>query len=216
MFMNDYNLWMLFIVISSYLLGSIPTAYIAARINKVNIFEIGSGNMGATNVSRALGIRWGIGVMLFDMLKGMVAILIAIQVTPSSVAAGMTVSAISVIIGHNWSLFASLLTGTLKGGKGAATAFGTLVMIAPWQVIAITAVIGLIIVLLTRYVSLGVLTTFFFALIWTLVLILQEQMDATFMIYTVAVGVMLMLRFRENIYRLRTGTERRLGDRAQT
>jgi len=214
--MNDYNLWMLFIVISSYLLGSIPTAYIAARINKVNIFEIGSGNMGATNVSRALGIRWGIGVMLFDMLKGMVAILIAIQVTPSSVAAGMTVSAISVIIGHNWSLFASLLTGTLKGGKGAATAFGTLVMIAPWQVIAITAVIGLIIVLLTRYVSLGVLTTFFFALIWTLVLILQEQMDATFMIYTVAVGVMLMLRFRENIYRLRTGTERRLGDRAQT
>jgi len=207
---------MLFIVISSYLLGSIPTAYIAARINKVNIFEIGSGNMGATNVSRALGIRWGIGVMLFDMLKGMVAILIAIQVTPSSVAAGMTVSAISVIIGHNWSLFASLLTGTLKGGKGAATAFGTLVMIAPWQVIAITAVIGLIIVLLTRYVSLGVLTTFFFALIWTLVLILQEQMDATFMIYTVAVGVMLMLRFRENIYRLRTGTERRLGDRAQT
>ena len=214
MFINEYNLWMLTIIVISYLLGSIPTAYIVARLNNINIFEIGSGNMGATNVSRAIGIQWGVAVMVFDMLKGAIAIFIAIEITPGSVAAGMTISAISVIIGHNWSLFASLFTGTVKGGKGAATAFGTLVMIAPWQVIAITAIIGLLIVLFTRYVSLGVLTTFFFALIWNSVLIAQQQMDPTFMINTVAVGVLLMLRFRENIYRLRTGTERRLGERA--
>ena len=214
MFINEYNLWMLTIIVVSYLLGSIPTAYIVARLNNINIFEIGSGNMGATNVSRAIGIQWGVAVMVFDMLKGAIAIFIAIEITPGSVAAGMTISAISVIIGHNWSLFASLFTGTVKGGKGAATAFGTLVMIAPWQVIAITAIIGLLIVLFTRYVSLGVLTTFFFALIWNSVLIVQQQMDPTFMIYTVAVGMLLMLRFRENIYRLRTGTERRLGERA--
>ena len=213
MLIDEYNLLMLVIVIFSYLLGSIPTAYIVARINNVDIFSVGSGNMGATNVGRAIGIRWGVAVMLFDMLKGVVAILIAIQLAPGSNASAMTVSAISVIIGHNWSLFASLLRGSLSGGKGAATAFGTLLMIAPIPIVIITSIVGLLLLAHTRYVSLAVLTTFLLSLIWITALALTAQMDMTFMVYNVVVGSLLLLSFRENIQRLLTGTERRLGDR---
>jgi glycerol-3-phosphate acyltransferase PlsY len=211
--LNEYNLLMLVIVIISYLLGSIPTAYIVAKINRVNIFEVGSGNMGATNVIRAVGPRWGLAVMAFDMLKGVTALLIALQIKPGSNASAMTVAAISVIIGHNWSLFAGLLTGTIRGGKGAATAFGTMLMIAPIYVLAITTAVGLIIVARTRYVSLAVLTTLALSLIWITILVLQRVMEPSFIIYTVAVTLLIIFRFRENIERLASGTERRLGDR---
>lgn len=216
MFINEYNLLMLVIVIISYLLGSIPTAYIAARIQHVNIFEIGSGNMGATNVTRAIGLKWGVGVMVFDMVKGMVAIVIALQIKPDSAsnAAAMTVAAISVIFGHNWSLFASLLTGTMRGGKGAATAFGTLIIIARPEVMVVTFIIGILIVASTRYVSLGVLTACFLSLFWIVLRIAQHELDSTFLIYTAVVAALLLMRFRENIQRLLTGTERRFGEHA--
>ena len=205
---------MLIIVIISYLLGSIPTAYIVAKVNRVNIFEVGSGNMGATNVIRAVGPRWGLAVLMFDVLKGVIAILIALQIKPGSNASAMTVAAISVIIGHNWSLFAGLLTGTIRGGKGAATAFGTMLMIAPFYVLAITTAVGLIIVARTRYVSLAVLTSLALALVWITILVLQRAMAPSFIIYTAAVMLLLIFRFRDNIDRLVRGTERRLGDRA--
>ena len=204
---------MLIIVIISYLLGSIPTAYIVAKINRVNIFEVGSGNMGATNVIRAVGPQWGLAVLLFDIMKGIVAILIALQIKPGSNASAMTVAAISVIIGHNWSLFAGLLTGTVRGGKGAATAFGTMLMIAPLYVLAITTAVGLIIVARTRYVSLAVLSSLALALLWITILVLQRLLAPSFIIYTVAVMMLLIFRFRDNIDRLVRGTERRLGDR---
>jgi acyl phosphate:glycerol-3-phosphate acyltransferase len=211
--MNDYLTAMLFIVIFSYLLGSIPTAYIVARLKNINIFEVGSGNMGATNVVRALGPRWGAGVLLFDVLKGVIAITLARYLLPDSKGAATTVSAIVVVIGHNWSLFAALVTGTLRGGKGAATAFGTLLMIAPVQVIVGMTVLGGLVVARTRYVSLGVLLAFALATIWMTVLILQQKLEPDLMTYSWVLALMIMVRFRDNIQRLLAGTERRLGER---
>jgi len=211
--MYDYLTSMLMIVIFSYLLGSIPTAYIVARLKNINIFEVGSGNMGATNVVRALGPRWGVGVLLFDVLKGVIAITIARMLLPDSKGAATTVSAIVVVIGHNWSLFAALITGTLRGGKGAATAFGTLLMIAPVQVIVGMAVLGGLVVARTRYVSLGVLLAFALATVWMTVLILQQKLEPDLMTYSWVLALMIMVRFRDNIQRLLAGTERRLGER---
>lgn len=212
---NEYNLHMLLIVIVSYLLGSIPTAYLIAKANGIDIFAVGSGNMGATNVSRALGWKAGIAVLVIDVLKAVVAIVIAQQIKPptGSMASATTIASISVIVGHNWSLFATLLTGTLRGGKGAATAFGTLLMIAPIQVWIAMVIIGTVIVARTRYVSLAVLTMITMAVLWLTVLALQQQQDGTFVIYAWVLAGLIALRFRENIQRLLSGTERRLGER---
>lgn len=201
------------IVIISYLLGSTPTAYIVARINGRNIFEVGSGNMGATNVTRALGLKWGLLVLAIDVFKAMLAIMIARLIKPGSYESATAVAAIVVIVGHNWSLFATLLTGTLRGGKGAATAFGTLLMIAPIQVWIGMAIVGSLVIARTRYVSLAVLVMISLAVLWMTVLTLQQQLDETVILYSWALAGLIALRFRENIQRLLKGTERRLGER---
>jgi glycerol-3-phosphate acyltransferase PlsY len=201
------------VVVISYLLGSIPTGYLIGRLRHVNIFEIGSGNMGATNVIRATGgIGWGLLVWFFDSTKGVVAMLIAAQIIPTNAAAASVLAAIIAIIGHNWSLFATLVTGTIRGGKGAATAFGTLFLIVPFHVIAAMLVLCGFIIALTRYVSLGVLMMFALAIIWILVLISEQLIPFEYLFYTLAITSLILIRFRENIQRILAGTERRLGE----
>jgi glycerol-3-phosphate acyltransferase PlsY len=211
------------VVVVSYLLGSLPTAYLIGRLKNVNIFDIGSGNMGATNVIRAVGFGWGVSVWFFDSVKGIAAILLARKIMVNHEASATTIAAVVAIVGHNWSLFATLLTATMhngkiratiRGGKGAATAFGTLFMVVPvYGLVAITVVGGLI-VAVTRYVSLGVLVTFAIALAWILVLISQHRLEHEFMYYSLTVGALILLRFRGNIQRLIEGRERRLGEPA--
>ncbi len=202
------------IIIPSYLLGSIPTAYLVARLRGVNIFEVGSGNMGATNVIRALGLGWGLLVWLCDSLKGILAILLATLLMPADATLATVIAATSAVIGHNWSVFAALVTGTLRGGKGAATWFGTMLVIAPLQVVVGMTVLGGFIIAATRYVSLAVLGMFSLSGLWMLVLISQSKLPYEYTIYTLLVTAMMLYRFRENIQRLLAGTERRLGERA--
>ncbi len=210
----EYGLAIIGIVVFSYLLGSIPTAYVIARFKGVNIFEVGSGNMGATNVIRALGFWWGILVWLFDSLKGVMAIILANLILPENHAAATAIAATVAVVGHNWSLFAALVTGTLRGGKGAAIWFGTMLVMAPIQVIVGMCVLGGFVIALTRYVSLAVLAMFGLSTLWMLVLIGQHQRPGEYVIYSLLVTAMMLFRFRENIQRLLTGTERRLGERA--
>jgi glycerol-3-phosphate acyltransferase PlsY len=201
------------VVVVSYLLGSTPTAYLIARHKGVNIFEVGSGNMGATNVIRAMGFWWGIAVWMFDSLKGIVAIVLSNLIVPDHAAAVTAISATAAVVGHNWSLFASLVTGTLRGGKGAAIWFGTMLVMAPIQVVVGMSVLGGFIIALTRYVSLAVLAMFGLSTLWMLVLIGQRQLPTEYTVYALLVTAMMLYRFRENIQRLLAGTERRLGER---
>jgi glycerol-3-phosphate acyltransferase PlsY len=201
----------------------LPTAYLFGRLKNINIFDIGSGNMGATNVVRAVGFGWGLSVWFCDVLKGMAAILVARHIMSESTASATSIAAIVAIIGHNWSLFATLLTATMqngkirlivRGGKGAATAFGTLLMVAPVQVIVVITVIGGLIVATTRYVSLGVLVTFGLGITWMLILISQHRLEQEFAFYSVMMAALILVRFRGNIQRLLEGSERRLGETA--
>jgi glycerol-3-phosphate acyltransferase PlsY len=201
------------VVIVGYFLGAIPTAYVIARMKHINIFEVGSGNMGATNTSRALGFGWGILVWALDMAKGVAAIYVARQILHDSVALATAISAVASIIGHNWSIFVALLTGRLRGGKGAAVAFAALLVIAPGIVVGIS-LIGTFILFVTRYVSLAVLVMFAIATLWMIVLVNQEAMPLEYSYYSLLVAALIAYRFRENIDRLLRGTERRLGERA--
>ena len=212
----------LVIVVLSYLLGSFPTAYLVAKLHNINIFEVGSGNMGGTNAARALGLSWGLVVSGVDIVKGIAAIVVARLILPDELWLATTVSGIVVIIGHNWSLFATMIYMaankgsrlTIRGGKGAATAFGTLLMIAPVTTILGMLTLGVSLVIITRYVSLGVLSAFGVAIAWLLVLAAQQDTNIMpYAPYAILLAFLLILRFRGNIQRLLAGKERRLGER---
>ncbi len=223
MFTSDNAAQVLLIILSSYLIGSFPTAYFVGKVKNVNIFEVGSGNMGGTNVARAVGKGWAIFTGLIDVLKGILAVLLARDlILPAQIGVATSVSATCVVVGHNWSLFATVLTASIKegklklivrGGKGAATAFGAMLMIQPFQIL-VAATIGLAVIARTRYVSLGVLIGFAVANIWLILLVGAEFQKPILLLYAVALTVMIPLRHWSNVQRLVAGTERRLGERA--
>jgi len=200
-----------------YVIGSFPTAYLIGRVNSINIFEVGSGNMGAANVIRALGFRWGAIVWLLDMCKGIVAVLLGAAM-PGYAITGMVIGAVAVVVGHNWSVIATLITGTVRGGKGAATAAGTwLILMAPWPgILIVTLLVWGAIVVFTRYVSLGVLVSVALGTLWVIGLMVfgDAGFPAIYLLYILGVGSMIFYRHRENIVRLLQGSERKLGERA--
>ncbi|MYE27950.1 MAG: glycerol-3-phosphate acyltransferase [Chloroflexi bacterium] len=223
MFNTDNAAQALLIIVSSYLIGSFPTAYFVGLARNVNIFEVGSGNMGGTNVARAVGKSWAIFTGLVDVLKGVFAVWLARDlILPEQIGVATSVSATCVVVGHNWSLFATLLTASIKegklrliarGGKGAATAFGAMLMIQPFQIL-VAAAIGGAVIARTRYVSLGVLIGFAVANVWLILLVGAEVQKPILLLYAIALTVMIPLRHRGNLQRLLAGKERRLGESA--
>jgi glycerol-3-phosphate acyltransferase PlsY len=139
-------------------------------------------------------------------------VLIALRIMPEAPAQATVLAAILAIIGHNWSAWIALLTGRIRGGKGAATAFGALLMIVPLQVIAVMLVIGGLIIAVTRYVSLAVLLMFGLATVWMILLFVNGAVPVEYLIFSLVLAALLVFRFRENIKRLMAGTERRLGE----
>ena len=225
MFNADNALQVIACIVACYLIGSFPTAYFVGKARNVNIFEVGSGNMGGTNVARAVGKGWAVFTGLVDVSKGVFAVWLARDVIlPEQIGVATSISATSVVVGHNWSLFATILTASIKegklrlivrGGKGAATAFGAMMMIQPFQSL-VAAVIGIAIISRTRYVSLGVLIGFAVANLWLILLVGTEFQKPILLLYAVALSVMLLLRHRSNVQRLLTGTERRLGEQVSS
>ncbi len=223
MFTPDNAAQVILIIVTCYLIGSFPTAYLVGKAQNINIFEVGSGNMGGTNVARAVGNGWAIFTGLFDVGKGIFAVWLARDIIlTEQIGVATSVAATVVVIGHNWSLFATLLSVSIKegklqfifrGGKGAATAFGAMLMIQPFQIL-VAACIAVYIIFKTRYVSLGVLIGFAIANIWLIILVGTQFQQPILLLYAVALSLMLYVRFRDNIQRLMSGTERRLGEKA--
>ncbi|RTG98425.1 glycerol-3-phosphate 1-O-acyltransferase PlsY [Thermus scotoductus] len=191
----------LLVLFLAYLLGSVPAGVLVARTYGVDIRKVGSGNIGATNVLRALGPGPALVVAFFDVFKGGIAVLIARAVGIEGPLLGGV--ALAAVLGHNYSLFLGF-----KGGKGVATSFGTLLFLDP--ILALwTFPIGVSVMLLTRYVSAGSMTGGVAATVLALAL-------ARPLWEVVTVALMTLLIFwthRENLKRLQAGTERRLGEK---
>ncbi len=223
MFTADNATQVILIIVAGYLIGSFPTAYVVGKLKNINIFEVGSGNMGGTNVERALGKGWALVTIVVDVGKGVLAVWLARDIIlPQQIGVATAVSATCAVVGHNWSLFATIFTASFKGGrlklivrggKGAATAFGAMMMIQPFQSV-VAAGIAIAIILRTRYVSLGVLIGFGVANLWLILLVGTEFQKPIILLYALTLSLMLVLRHRGNIQRLLAGTERRLGERA--
>ena len=195
-------------LLGAYLIGSIPTAYLVGRGNGIDLRTVGSGNLGATNVFRTLGWKWGLLVYVVDVLKGLGPVLLFPGLAavsggwPWGVAFGVL-----AILGHVRPVFL-LWQG---GGKGVATASGVFLALTP--VPALCALIAFVIVVsITRYVSLGSLVG---AAVLPIVLVVREHGVTPLVWVSVTVASFVFWTHRENIGRLRRGEERRIGRSAQ-
>lgn len=151
------------IVIASYLIGSIPMAYILGKFFKgIDIRKAGDGNVGAANAYRQIGPAAGIFVMIFDIMKGVVTVLIAQQFTTQT---GVYFAGFTVTVGHIWPVFLNF-----KGGRGEATAGGVLVALIPAMLILL--VIAIMPFAITRNTM--ILGAILFAPLWLIALVLHS------------------------------------------
>ena len=198
------------LLVGSYLLGSIPFGYLAGRLVGIDIRQTGSGNVGATNVVRVLGKRYGYPVFALDFLKGFGAVKISMLMAPgrppewnSSEIVGI-LAAMSSILGH---LYPPWLK--FKGGKGVATSAGALLALTPVPTL-IGVAIWIIVFWLTRYVSLASITAAVVLPIVILVVSSQDQNKRKPLVYSSAcVAAVVIWRHRSNLSRLMRGTEPR-------
>ncbi len=192
----------------AYLFGAVPWGIVVGRLfGGVDIREYGSGNIGFTNVLRVVGVVPGIITGVLDFSKGILPVLLPRLVSddPWLQAAG----AGAAVIGHTWPVFLGF-----RGGKGVATGMGAALAMGPLQVLAIAA-IGLPLLAKVRYVSLMVLI---FAPLLALMMIGLAIADLTspaYATFVAAATALIYVRHRENIARLRAGTEAKIGQRVE-
>jgi glycerol-3-phosphate acyltransferase PlsY len=193
--------------VAAYFLGSIPTSWLVVKlVTGKDLRELGSGNLGATNLYRQLGWKWAVPAAIIDVAKGAIPVLVfAPEAGGGPLLAALL--GITAVLGHVFSVFVKF-----KGGKGVATGAGVMLGFAPWAVLASAALWGLI-VRLTGYVSLGsVLAAAALPLaVW---LLHPERRDVVWVFGLLA--LMIIGLHRANIKRLLAGTEHRFGRRAAT
>jgi len=216
---------LLLTVVVSYVLGSIPFGYLLVRIFRGEDVRLsGSGNIGATNVSRkspALGIL----TLLLDALKGFAAVTIAILLSPQvfpdmslpavlghetllaslpPISVHAAIAALIAVLGHMFPVWLNF-----RGGKGVATGLGSLAVIAP-KAVLIAAVIFIIIVVLFRYSSLGSITAA--AALPLIALVVHDYGRSALTLWLISLTCLIIIaKHHENIRRLLAGTENRLG-----
>jgi len=196
-------------IILSYLLGSIPTSYIVGRFWKgIDLRKHGSGNVGAANTFRVLGPIPGITVFLGDALKGWVAVYFISLLVPDETftsAWAKIVCGMAVICGHNWTIFLKF-----KGGRGVATSIGVFFALA-WQAIGISLLLGVAVIALTRYISLGSMVGAI-ALPF-LVVLLPFERPLPYLWFALLAALLVIIKHIPNIKRLIKGKENRLSFR---
>lgn len=182
-----------------HLCGSIPSGlWLVQAIHGIDIREYGSKNIGTTNVFRTVGPKTALLVLVCDMLKGIAAVALVNYMFGDPVIDVAT--ALGALLGHNYSVFLGF-----KGGKGVATGLGLLVFLMP-KVSAAAFGIWLVLVLLTRYVSLGSIV----AALATPVLAWYFAYPAPYILLGAIAGFFVVLRHKENIGRLLSGTESKI------
>jgi acyl phosphate:glycerol-3-phosphate acyltransferase len=196
--------------LASYVIGSIPAGYIAGRVAGIDIRTAGSGNIGATNVTRTLGKRYGYPVFAVDFLKGLAAVIISVSVwkraQPISVPVELfgIVAAVCCVLGHSFPVWLRF-----KGGKGVATSAGALFGLMP-RVALIAVAVWLIIFYLTRYVSVASMIAALAVPITILSMMFLGQRGGTALLYfSICLAAVVIIRHRSNLSRLVRGTEPR-------
>lgn len=202
---------MVLALVCGYLLGSIPASFLIGRAFGVDIRTLGSGNVGATNVLRALGPKAGVPALICDAGKGALAVMLARQLVPDGGAVGPIVfpllCGVMAVIGHSFTIWLRF-----KGGKGVATGAGMFAALAPVPLCG-ALLTFVTIVAVTRYVSLASMLAAFSLnvfIVW-----LMPQSAAPLCAIALPLALFIAWRHRANIQRLIAGTEPKLGQAAK-
>ena len=199
--------WFL-IAIGSYLLGSIPAGFIAGKICGVDLRTQGSGNIGATNALRVLGKKWGYGVFLFDFLKGLVPVLLALQwghavgVVPATAPGAL--AALCSLVGHSFPIWLGF-----RGGKGISTSGGVMVGLFGFPVFLFCLGCWLLLFTTSRYVSVASIAASIALPTAVAFLFLTHRTDWLAFTVSIVMCALAVWRHRSNISRLCAGTESR-------
>jgi glycerol-3-phosphate acyltransferase PlsY len=216
-------MWMVLLpaIVGAYLIGSIPFGIIIAKAHGKDLRAIGSGNIGATNVSRALGRKWGYTCFALDVLKGLLPMLaygvfalpyVAETVQGPQPTTGWLLVGVAAILGHIFPLYLGF-----KGGKAVSTSFG--VALGLWPYFTISALIAFAVwvaaVLTWRYISLAsICAALVFPVSLIVGILVQPDWHAAtlwpLLIAATLIPLLVIVRHRENIRRLRAGTESKI------
>ena len=199
------------VILVAYLLGSISfSVIISKKMAGFDVRKKGSGNAGSTNVFRSVGKKAALLTLLCDCLKGVVAVLFAVIVgkiaSNTDKALLVQLAGIAVVIGHTFPIFFGF-----KGGKGVATSLGVL-LVTNWQIGLICLVFALVLMALTKMVSMGSVGA---AILFpVLVLFIKTNFIVTegsgYLIYSIILAVLVAFNHRSNIKRILNGTENKL------
>lgn len=198
------------VAVLGYFLGSVPAGYLAGRIAGVDIRKAGSGNIGATNVVRTLGKRYGYPVFAIDVLKGLIAVIVSTAVARHldltnrwTQIFGIT-AGVCCVLGHSFPVWLKF-----KGGKGVATSIGVILGLMPLAALIVLGV-WILTFQLSRYVSLASMIAAVALPITIILLSRHEQTDNTILVYFSGfLTAVIILRHRSNLGRLLDGTEPR-------
>ena len=197
--------------IIAYLIGSVNfSIIISKKVAGFDVREKGSGNAGTTNMLRSVGKGAALLTLICDILKGVVSILIAIAigniVKDIDKSLLVQVAGVAVVLGHTFPIFFGF-----KGGKGVATALGVLLM-SNWQIGLICLVFGLVLIILTRMVSLGSCAAA--VLFPVLTIFIKEHYivvgGTDYLIYSIILAIIVLYNHRANIKRIMEGKENRI------
>lgn len=199
------------VAVIAYLLGSISfSVIISKKMAGFDVREKGSGNAGTTNVLRSVGKKAAVITLIFDVLKGVLAVLVA-YIVGNIVKEGVDkalliqIAGLLVIVGHTFPIFFGF-----KGGKGIATALGVL-LITNWNIGLICLVFALVLMALTKMVSLGSISA---AILFPVLILFMPHtaylVDGNYIIYSILIAVLVVFNHRANVKRLLNGTENKL------
>ena len=193
-----------------YLLGAIPFGFIAGKLfGGVDVRDHGSGSIGMTNVMRTVSPPVAILVLALDMGKAIGAVILARIIADAPLVE--TLTGIAVIAGHSWSVFIGF-----SGGKGTATGWGALFALSPIAGI-VASVIGVGLIALTRYVSLGsIVAATSGAITLAVIALVNDSVPLEYALYGAVGAAIILFKHRDNIQRLLRGDERKLGQKVDT
>ncbi len=193
-----------------YLLGAIPFGFIAGKLfGGVDVRDHGSGSIGMTNVMRTVSPPVAILVLALDMGKAIGAVILARIIADAPLVE--TLTGIAVIAGHSWSVFIGF-----SGGKGTATGWGALFALSPIAGI-VASVIGVGVIALTRYVSLGsIVAATLGAITLAVIALMNDSVPLEYALYGAVGAAIILFKHRDNIQRLLRGDERKLGQKVDT
>lgn len=190
-------MWKYAIFLVAYFLGAIPFAYLAGRLKGIDVRQHGSGNMGTTNAFRLLGGKMGVMVLIGDALKGALAALFGYWIFG---AWGGILGGLLAMIGHSWNPF----FGFKPSGKGVASGFGIILVLMP-KITAIALLLFILIVFISRYVSLGSVI----AAISVGIMVFVFQEPLAYKVFAVLAVSVVVFRHVANLQRILNGTENR-------